>query len=123
MEMTETAGMSEFDRRWAEAEERMFQAMREELLQRKTRKQLRMETYRTACRWIVPRLPELLAAGWTVRTLFGIGRGPSPFRGWGTAWLSVWGKAAEVELGPGGEITFTIHEPNRSVHQTARPMA
>jgi hypothetical protein len=80
-------------------------------------------TFRTACKWLVPRLPDLLATGWTLRRLFGIGRGPPRFITGGVAWGSVWTKAAEIELGPGGEITFTIHEPNRTVHQTARPLA
>jgi hypothetical protein len=78
-------------------------------------------TFRTACRWLVPRLPDLLASGWTLRTLFGIGRGPPRFITGGVAWGSVWGKASEVTLEPDGLVRFKIVEPMRTVIQTAYP--
>ncbi len=126
MEYILTPQMIEFERRLAEADERARLAARNRPKPpppppKKSAKELRTENFRTACRWLVPRLTELLAAGWTLRRLFGIGRGPPLFITGGVAWVSVWGKASEVTLEPDGRIRFKIYETKGPVYQTAYP--
>jgi hypothetical protein len=82
-----------------------------------------LSRFRTAKAWLLPRLPNLLAAGWTRRELFGIGRQRYPFGAWGVAWSSAWGDPnATPALAPGGVVRWEIREPHRVVTQRSRPM-
>ncbi|WP_031385782.1 hypothetical protein [Desulfonatronum thiodismutans] len=80
-----------------------------------------MERYRRARPRIEDHMPELLAQGWTRRTLFRAGRHPYPFSEWGLAWSSNWTASNLVRV----EITsdcvgFVLAEPNRTVRQVTR---
>jgi hypothetical protein len=78
--------------------------------------------FRTARAWLLPRLPELLAAGWTMPGLFHVGRLAWPYL-WGVAWSSAWGDPdITPSLEPDGSIRWTVQERHRVVVQRSRPM-
>lgn len=77
--------------------------------------------WRRARAWLMPRLDDLLAAGWTKPGLFRVGRGRYPW-GWGIAWRGWWrDDRATVSLDPGGAIVITLHEAHGKTVQCARP--
>ena len=71
--------------------------------------------------WLRDHLDELLAAGWTRKTLFGRGRYKWPYGNeWGVAWASSWQDAHKT---PGlgrrkGEIVFSFMVGNTQSQQT-----
>jgi len=79
-----------------------------------------LQGWRRARAWLMPRQPELLAAGWTRRTLFRVGQGRWPW-GWGIAWARFWQHAAAISLEPGGVIAIELHEAGRVILQHAHP--
>lgn len=76
--------------------------------------------WRRARAFLMPRLPELLDAGWTRPDLFRVGRGRWPW-GWGQAWRPYWQHAANISLAPGGVIAIELHEAGRVIQQHAHP--
>lgn len=88
---------------------------------RKTARELRIESFRMACKWILPRLSELLEAGWTLKALFAPGHGRKRLWGSGIAWCGVWSNSGEISLESDGSISFKIFEAMRTVTQTAYP--
>jgi hypothetical protein len=55
--------------------------------------------------WVKDHLPELLAAGWTRRELFGRGRYKWPFGDWGLSWAASWGESrSALSIGTRGEV-------------------
>jgi len=77
--------------------------------------------FKTAWPWIRSRLPELLAAGWTLAALFQRSKYSYPYA-WGIAWFPIWNKdALVVTTGKNGEIFFTFQSSGRTITQTVRP--
>jgi hypothetical protein len=80
-----------------------------------------LKRFKVALAWLLPRLPELLAAGWTRAELFRAGRYRYPY-GWGEAWSSAWGDPHTTpSLEPDGSIRWTVQERHRVVVQRSRP--
>ncbi len=123
MEMTIAREKEEFEKSWARAEERALHAAlnKPPPPPRKSAKDLRMESFRIACKWLIPRLDDLLSANWTLKSLFSPGHGRKRLWGYGLAWGGAWPKASEVSLEPDGIVRFKIVEPMRTVFQSAYP--
>lgn len=82
---------------------------------------LMLQRFKLGRAWLLARLPELLAAGWTRAELFHVGKLAWPWQ-WGIAWLSAWGDlATTASLDLDGSIRWTIRELHREVVQTSRP--
>jgi hypothetical protein len=126
MEYIMTPEMIEFEKRLAEADERARLAARNRPKPpppppKKTAKELRTESFRIACKWLIPRLEDLLSASWTLQSLFSPGHGRKRLWGYGLAWSGAWLKASEVSLESDGQIRFKLVEPMRTVFQSAYP--
>ena len=81
-----------------------------------------VEGWHRARRWILDRVEELAAVGWSRRQLFAAGRFRAPCGPWGLAWAEVWNNpGVDVKIRPDGVVAFTWQEAGRSVTQTARP--
>ncbi|MHC4326357.1 MAG: hypothetical protein ACYSUX_18960 [Planctomycetota bacterium] len=80
------------------------------------------EIFKAGYTWIKPRLPELLAAGWTRPELFQRAKYSWPMGSWGVAWLSIWAEPdVKATIGKHGEIVFEIQRQGRPIKQTAWP--
>ena len=82
-----------------------------------------VRAFKTGRSWILARLDELLAAGWTRAGLFRAGRFRYPCGEWGLAWTSAWTRPnlAGVSLVEGGIVDFEFRETDRMVRQTVAP--
>jgi len=82
-----------------------------------------LKAFKTARPFLLSRLNELEAKGWTRRKLFRIGKYKYPLGDWGLAWSGIWQKdGLKVEIKPDGEILFTwTDRTGRETTQSARP--
>lgn len=81
-----------------------------------------LDNYHAGLAFIRPNLPELLAQGWTPKTLFGVGRHRLPCRCcWGIAWTAAWTRAGWTPEIAAGGIAWAIPTAGRIVRQTAFP--
>jgi hypothetical protein len=81
-----------------------------------------VKSWKIARKWILPRLDELQASGWTRARLFKAGRYTFPYGEWGVAWLDNWRRTEwEVHL-ENGLITFLTKDiSGKKIKQIARP--
>ena len=82
-----------------------------------------MRSQKASRSWILPRLPELQAYGWTPRMLFRVGRFKYPLGNWGPAWCDNWVRPdVKVKIDPDGAIRWSWTEKTgRTVTQAKRP--
>jgi len=84
----------------------------------------RAKAYEAGRDFLRPILPELLAAGWTRRELFGVKAGPGL---WGLAWRwrKTWGRfPIEPVFDPvTGAIEWYVHEPSGTAKMESFPGA
>ncbi len=70
-----------------------------------------LRAWKTARPWILARLPELEAKGWTRRRLFRAGRLRYPHGPWGPAWSRNWLRpGVQIEIEDNGTIRWTWTE-------------
>ena len=81
------------------------------------------KAWKAARPWLLARLPELEAQGWTRSKLFRAGRMLYPFGPWGAAWCDNWLiPDVEVKIDSEGAIRWTWTEATgRTVTQAKRP--
>lgn len=83
-----------------------------------------LANYHAGLMFLRPHLPELLARGWTPKTLFGVGRHRLPCRCcWGIAWTGAWTREGWTPEITGDGIAWAIPTAGRVVRQTAFPPA
>jgi hypothetical protein len=84
----------------------------------------RFQAYEAGRDFLRPILPDLLAAGWTRRELFGVNPDPGL---WGLAWRwrTTWGRfPVEPVFDPlTGAIEWYVHEPHRTAKMEILPRA
>jgi hypothetical protein len=70
-------------------------------------------------KWFREHADEVERAGWSIETLYRVGRLAFPYSEWGPGWLTLWNNdKSEPRLGSRGDIEFVLHEAGGNVVQT-----
>lgn len=77
------------------------------------------KAYARSEKWFREHATDLERAGWSVESLYRVGRLAFPYSEWGPGWLTLWNnEKSEPRLGSRGDIEFVLHEAGGKVLQT-----